>query len=114
MRWLAAIPGFIWLLLPPICICHLPERLMGTYEQPAPWEDTEDNHAPGCPAGKKMQQHNFAEWDDPRSSDADTVCAVLTTELDACPSPWTSAVGALAATFDPGPDRFLAQPPLRL
>ena len=32
MRFLLALPGLLWLLLPPICICHLPERLAGSYD----------------------------------------------------------------------------------
>ena len=56
MRFLLTLPGLVWLLLPPICICHLPERLAGNYsEAPRPEKAPEnEDHAPGCPAAKRI------------------------------------------------------------
>lgn len=55
---LAVIPGMIWLLLPPVCICHLPEQLLGLPYYEDPWlPDSlpgEEDHAPGCPAARKF------------------------------------------------------------
>jgi hypothetical protein len=63
VRLAFAIPGIIWLLLPPICICHLPEKLAGMYHEPSyPQNRPEnDDHIPGCPAAKRIMPHNFAE-----------------------------------------------------
>lgn len=63
MRFILMLPGMLWLLLPPICICHLPERLAGAYsEAPRPEKAPENQpHAPGCPAAKKVTPHVNAE-----------------------------------------------------
>jgi hypothetical protein len=79
VRLAVAIPGILWLLMPPICICHLPEKLAGTYfapEYPQHHPENED-HIPGCPAAKKMTPHNFAEWERPNvESDSPVSLAV--------------------------------------
>lgn len=63
---LVLLPGFLWLLLPPICICHLPEQLLGLPYYEAPWQPgtmpEEEDHAPGCPAAKKFTPQEAHDW----------------------------------------------------
>jgi hypothetical protein len=59
-----SLPAILWLLLPPICICHLPERLLGMPYQADPFVplgSSSGQHAPGCPAAKKHVPHSDAE-----------------------------------------------------
>jgi len=80
------LPGLLWLLLPPICICHFPEKLAGTYQEPPRPEKAPENedHAPGCPAAKKLTPHT--SFEDALASSGVDVAAVPLSEVP-CPSP---------------------------
>lgn len=97
MRFVLMLPGLLWLLLPPICICHLPERLAGAYsEAPRPEKAPENQpHAPGCPAAKKVTPHVDAEDRLPDDAASDLCCAGIEAGLTSRPSADVSASGLI-------------------
>jgi hypothetical protein len=59
IRCLVLIPGLVWLLLPPVCICQLPTRALDTISHgaplfPIPGDSKDTDHAPWCPVLKKF------------------------------------------------------------
>lgn len=58
IRCLVLIPGLFWLLLPPVCICELPTRVLDTIAHgtplfPVPGDTKDSEDAPWCPVLKK-------------------------------------------------------------
>jgi hypothetical protein len=57
IRYFLVLPGIFWLLMPPVCICKLPQRLTDVVRKgaplfPAPAKGEDKDHAPWCPALK--------------------------------------------------------------
>lgn len=67
VRWTVILPGILWLLMPPVCICGLVSRLQARGELAAAQRAADEfpakhdgTHAPWCPAVKNSKPYQPA------------------------------------------------------
>lgn len=107
---LFAVLTTLYLLIPPgYCLCHGFDELLA----PSPTNQTEDDHAPGCPARKTPYLHQFEN----PVPDPDMTFAgdVLAEPLPPLASPgWSGEKSPALVAWVSGPPLYLALRALRI